>query len=297
MGSNNSKPDRSSTSSTTPFAATTTPAPSALLEKNYAAYYSSDTYTNISAAAATSYTPNQPPFDPTAAQLSSTTHPVPKIGITPPAPRPDLWRVSELIDPNDLVPQSRHHSADVHDPRRTGVTPDTSPQKRRPLLEADKNKRLPTLVQSPSGNVFGAAEFAAHPKRPLAMRERQEGIKAALARAQADVGMVNRGEHPAPMVPGKDYEARAGGGGVKGVRKGSGGSTGSAGSGGTVDSGVSFGSGYGDSYGRNANVGEWEAAKIEEGRRRYEERQMKANRGEKDGEGKKGKKGGFLCFK
>ena len=112
------------------------------------------------------------------------------------------------------------------------------------------------------------------------MRERQEGIKAALARAQANP--VSRGLVNANPIPVPEKEKNVG------MRKGSGGSTSSAGTTRTVDSGISFES-FGHSKGKNANLGDWESRKIEEGRRMYEEKQARKE--------EKPKKKGFLCFK
>ena len=99
--------------------------------------------------------------------------------ITRPAPPPNLHRVSELIDPHDLITSS------IDGPNRP-----QSQSRGTPVMThraaPDVNKRLPPLVESPSGNVFGAKEFLAHPNRPLAIRERQESIRRALEEAQAD---------------------------------------------------------------------------------------------------------------
>ena len=304
MGQNQSKPKRGSNdsnSSTIPFAS----APIApkdndeLLEKNYAAYYSSDTYNDISAAAATSFPLAQPTIKKAPATIPRSKfnpyQPTPTLEVTPPAPRPHLRRVSELIDPQDLVSQSSTaHVLEAYDPKLADRNPYTSSsnhhEHRSLASRVDRNKELPVLVESPSGNVFGVQEFAAHPNRPLAIRERQEGIKAALARAEAEDEWSRTGSaEPA-----------------KGVRKGSGDSTGS---GRTVDSGVSFGSrGSGasgkreqgrkdskDSKVSKSSLGEWERAKIEEGRRSYED---KLARKEMNVSGEGGrKKKGFLCFR
>ena len=99
--------------------------------------------------------------------------------ITRPAPPPSLHRVSELIDPHDLItssmdgpcrPRSQYHGTPV-------MTHRAAP---------DLHKCLPPLIESPSGNVLGAQEFLAHPNRPLAIRERQESIRRVLEEAQAD---------------------------------------------------------------------------------------------------------------
>ena len=124
-------------------------------------------------------------------------------------------------------------------------------------------------------------EFAAHPNRPLAIRERQEGIKAALVRTQVE----ERANKSEALDPGT------------GIRKGSESSTDS---GKTANSGISFGS-FGSFGSRKSSkssqqttssVGEFEQAKIEEGRRSYEEKQARKLQKPKE-ESKKG----FLCFR
>ena len=276
MGQNQLKPfdDQSSTGSHGSTAALIPPPPppkdaprnESLLEKNYAAYYSSDIYNDISAARSPR-TPLRPTLDPTVAQLASRPPP-PAQGITAPASRPQLLRVSDLIDPADLYSRSDTVPADFQD-----AAPSAGLNSPRPVSDQDRKKRLPALVESPSGNVFSAQEFAMHPKRPLAIRERQEGIKAALARAGLESeGRISMDD---PLPPGA------------GQRKGSGGSDVSTDSVRTVDSGVSFG----NSSGRNANLGTFEHSKIEEGRRSYEEKQAKKEKRKEDG------KKGWLCFK
>lgn len=49
------------------------------------------------------------------------------------------------------------------------------------------NKPLPAIVQSPSGNFLGATEFISRSDRPLAIRERQESIRWALQQAQKEI--------------------------------------------------------------------------------------------------------------
>ncbi|MCJ1393170.1 hypothetical protein MMC18_006042 [Xylographa bjoerkii] len=90
--------------------------------------------------------------------------------ITRPAPPQRLNRVSELIDPHDLL----------------GITADDNIEAamRHPAGSTGRNKKLPKLVQSPSGRILAAQEYIADPKRPLAIRERQESILKAVAAAR-----------------------------------------------------------------------------------------------------------------
>ncbi|MCJ1317193.1 hypothetical protein MMC15_002516 [Xylographa vitiligo] len=90
--------------------------------------------------------------------------------ITPPAPPQHLNRVSELIDPHDLLGISAEDNIRAAMSNAVGST--------------GRNKKLPKLVQSPSGRLLGAQEYIANPKRPLAIRERQESILKAVAAAR-----------------------------------------------------------------------------------------------------------------
>ena len=80
--------------------------------------------------------------------------------ITPPAPPRVLNRLSEIIDPRDLIQDELY----LMTPTRHGSSSQAMPYTFR------------GLVQSPSGNELGAEEFIAHPNRPLAMWERQERV-------------------------------------------------------------------------------------------------------------------------
>ncbi|MCJ1478881.1 hypothetical protein MMC13_007565 [Lambiella insularis] len=101
--------------------------------------------------------------------------------ITRPARHTHQHRVSELIDPHELL----------------GLTADdiqSTPYMYYPPGNVDRNKRLPRLVESPSGTILDAQEFIAHPNRPLAIRERQESIKRALEQASRN-GSVSSGSY------------------------------------------------------------------------------------------------------
>ena len=80
--------------------------------------------------------------------------------ITPPAPARVLNRLSEIIDPRDLIQDELYLLT--------------------PTRHRSSSQNIPFtfrgLVQSPSGNELGAEEFIMHPSRPLAMWERQERV-------------------------------------------------------------------------------------------------------------------------
>lgn len=80
--------------------------------------------------------------------------------ITPPAPARVLNRLSEIIDPRDLIQDELYL-----------LTPTRHQSSSQPMPFTFRG-----LVQSPSGNELGADEFIAHPNRPLAMWERQERV-------------------------------------------------------------------------------------------------------------------------
>lgn len=133
MGQGNSKLRRESTSSQAPLN------PGLSAEKVQEAFYSS----------ANPYFDDAPPRPPAT--------------ITRPAPPPRMHRVSELIDPYDLL----------------GMTSDdviSIPQESTQAGPLYGHKQLPMLVESPSGRILDPQEFLNHPNRPLAIRERQESI-------------------------------------------------------------------------------------------------------------------------
>ena len=241
MGQSQSKDRRASASSTTPL----NPPDSHLLEENYAAFYGSDTFNDIPSAAVCDTI--SPPSDAAPVQELDQSESISTI--TQPGPRPNIFRVSELIDPHDLMGR---YQQDLSGNRLNHIG--KSPERKTSATGLpDINKRLPGLVQSPSGNILGATEFLAHPNRPLAIRERQENIKKALEKAQMEERA--RSEDPEKM-------ARPDGGSKD--RKSS---TDRKGSGST------FGDqGYGTS---SASLGNFESRKIEEGKRIYEEKLRK----------------------
>lgn len=99
--------------------------------------------------------------------------------ITPPAPARVLNRLSEIIDPRDLIQDELYL-----------LTP-TRHQSSQPIPFAFRG-----LVQSPSGNELGAEEFIMHPSRPLAMWERQERVLQATREGMERFEMESRiGSH------------------------------------------------------------------------------------------------------
>lgn len=105
---------------------------------------------------------------------------------TPAAPR-QLTRISEILDPRDVLRQETY----LDSPSRT-----RSSSQQLTSLTVPKAG----IVHSPSGNALGAEEFIAHPSRPLAMWERQERVLQATREgmerleAESRVGMRSRME-------------------------------------------------------------------------------------------------------
>jgi len=87
-------------------------------------------------------------------------------GITTPAAPRRLIRLSEIIDPREVL------QAEIE--AKVGDTPTPPRRASQPL----SIPRAPSrgMVQSPSGNALGAEEYIAHPDRPLAIWERQERV-------------------------------------------------------------------------------------------------------------------------
>ena len=97
-----------------------------------------------------------------ATPISPTSPDTPLSDITTPAAPRQLTRISEILDPRDILRQESY----LESPSRTRATQSLT------LSNATKSG----IVHSPSGNALGAEEFIAHPSRPLAMWERQERV-------------------------------------------------------------------------------------------------------------------------
>jgi len=133
MGQSNSKPRRPSTSSQDPLY------PRLSAEKVQETFYSSAN-----------------PFFEDAV-------PTPPATISRPARPPRMHRVSELIDPYDLLGMTSNDLMSI-------------PKASNQAGPMDSSKHLPMLVESPSGRTLKPQEFLNDPNRPLAIRERQESI-------------------------------------------------------------------------------------------------------------------------
>jgi len=120
-------------------------------------------------------------------------------GITPPAAPRELTRISDIIDPRELVNDyiynttpTRPNASRASSQPFTGIK-SPGPQ---PLISPTSPKTPTSIVHSPSGNALGAEEFIRHPKRPLAIWERQERVVQAttegMIRLEAESRLRNR---------------------------------------------------------------------------------------------------------
>ena len=104
--------------------------------------------------------------------------------ITPPAKPQELTRLSEIIDPRELLQDQIYN-----------VTPSRTKSSSSPHIDMPPRPKA-GMVHSPSGNALDAEEFIAHPNRPLAMWERQERViqatKEKMERLEAESRMGNR---------------------------------------------------------------------------------------------------------
>lgn len=94
---------------------------------------------------------------------SPTSPDTPLSDITTPAVPRQLTRISEILDPRDILREETYLESPSH-------TRSSS----QPLISLNVSRG--GIVHSPSGNALGAEEFIAHPSRPLAMWERQERV-------------------------------------------------------------------------------------------------------------------------
>ena len=161
MGQSHSR--RASDASDTPLKPTTTH--DSTLEQNYQVFYGTENSSFVAKNCS----------------AKSLTQPIAEI--TPPAPPARLNRYSELIDPLDLL------SVVPDDPITTVSGSSLYSQSNH--SQVNRNKRLPPLIQSPSGGTLAPQEFLARKDRPLAIRERQEGIRIAVERAEKN-GSIGR---------------------------------------------------------------------------------------------------------
>lgn len=131
--------------------------------------------------------------------LSPPSPPTP--AITRPATPPGLNRLSQIIDPDDLILPLRGDPVYGVDPRpspgvsnRATPRPSKTPSEVRRARQALTPSNLrhastpsyaragaveeagPTMVESPSGNLLKVEEYLRHPDRPLTVRERRERI-------------------------------------------------------------------------------------------------------------------------
>lgn len=116
--------------------------------------------------------------------------------ITPPAAPREITRISEIIDPRELLNDEIYN---VTPTRPRGLPqPLFSPSSPglQPLISLASPKTPTSIVHSPSGNALGAEEFINHPHRPLAIWERQERVmeatKLGMERFEAESRMGNR---------------------------------------------------------------------------------------------------------
>lgn len=116
--------------------------------------------------------------------------------ITPPAAPRELTRISEIIDPRELL-NDKIYNVTPSRPRASPrpITGAMSPGLQ-PLISPTLSRTPTSIVHSPSGNALGVEEFVNHPKRPLAMWERQERVMQAtregILRFEAESRMGNR---------------------------------------------------------------------------------------------------------
>ena len=101
---------------------------------------------------------------PTSPVPSSPLSPItPQSNITKPAAPRAITRISEIIDPRDLLREEVYLASQTR--TRSSSQPFTS-----------SNSARSGIVHSPSGNILSTEEFIMHPNRPLALWERQERV-------------------------------------------------------------------------------------------------------------------------
>jgi len=177
--------------------------------------------------------------------------------VTRPAPPQRTYRISELIDPYELLGLAADDC--IRSP------PPVNPARSGPL---NMNKQLPMLVEDPSGRTIAPQEFLAYPDRPLAIRERQEMIRQAMERANSGTGSLGSRPRNSRKGSAGTTASRA----TNSTRKGSSGSRATSserkGSAGTMEE-------KGSRWGEKGNT----SAKVEEGRVAWQEKEMKKKEG------------------
>lgn len=117
--------------------------------------------------------------------------------ITSPAPPREITRMSDIIDPRELLDDETFNAT----PTKLGAasaqhiaSPDSPGIQQ--WINPDPPKTPTRIIHSPSGNVLNTQEFLKHPNRPLAMWERQEMVRKAttegLIRLEAESRLGNR---------------------------------------------------------------------------------------------------------
>ncbi|KAL8717782.1 MAG: hypothetical protein Q9181_008284 [Wetmoreana brouardii] len=121
----------------------------------------------------------------------------PSPSISAPAPPQKLLRLSELLDPDDLIRAEGASSVSATAGQQQSTAPSAGTKDGDPSSTTTPQGPKRVIVHSPSGNRLDAQTFAKRPDRPLTVAERQQKIReetkrqtdearrAALARATA----------------------------------------------------------------------------------------------------------------
>lgn len=124
--------------------------------------------------------------------------------ITSPASPKHLTRISEIIDPRELLNDEIYNV--------TPTRPRSSSQHLNQHHQVPVEKVKHPIVHSPSGNELDAAEFLRHPSRPLAMWERQERVVQAtregMERFEAESRLGNRSRMGSRLERRRDVKKR-----------------------------------------------------------------------------------------
>lgn len=116
--------------------------------------------------------------------------------ITPPAAPRELTRLSEILDPREVLNDEIYNVTPSRPRASRGPHTDAKSPGLQPLIRPSLSRAPTSIVHSPSGNALGAEEFVRHPNRPLAMWERQERVMQAtregVLRLEAESRIGNR---------------------------------------------------------------------------------------------------------